>query len=265
MALLDDLDFAQQRLAVAYRASDTPQVLTFQLRTARPSEDPQADILLDDLVDTINRGGAGSDVFPPQRGAAALLSAVDPAGPEYTCSIEACGVAPVFLRNVVEALRDVGGLDNPVVAMSVFGSLAPDGGPLSAREAQVRAWLDDPRAYVRAWPSPGFPVFEREAMGAKICLRLDARVDAALEQELRAIVFRWLSATSHYVNQYGEPILNDPVDMARLMPRFARARNEFRVIIEEFTRSVAARAMLVNMLARFHATTAPIAEAEIAL
>jgi hypothetical protein len=68
------------------------------------------------------------------------------------------GVAPKFMRTVVEELR-VAGMDQPVTSMQVVGSLPLDPTAMSVREGQVKAWLDDPTAYLEPWPNPQLPSF----------------------------------------------------------------------------------------------------------
>lgn len=267
MPILDALDFTRNDLAVTYRASDAPQTLSFRIRTQGPIADPELGSMVEDLIGVVEMGGAGSDVFPPEIGAAKLVAG-DPGapGPDLAFDLEIRGAAPVFLRSAIESVRFVGGIDNLIVAMHVSGSLPLVPGAPCAREADVRAWLDDPDAYPRAWPSPGFKVIAGKAMGALIRIRLGVRVDATIEEHLRSVVFHWLYATNTYVSSHAEWMPNEPRHLSRLMPKFARARNEFRVTIEQFTRRPGpARALLVNMLARFHATVAPVGEAEIAL
>lgn len=270
MPLLDLLEFAPRGLSVAYRASSAPQEVAVALRTTRAGlEETACDILVEGLVEAVRRGAAGSDLFDPAAASARLVRG-DLGGdtPALSFVLELAGVAPVFLRCVVEALRDAGGPGNPVEAMQIFGALALDDSPLSIREGQVLAWLDDPSpaAYPRRWPHVPFAVREGEAVGAAITVRLADKVTRALDEELQATIFTWLELTNRYVNHYGEPVASSPDHMARLMPRFARSGRELRVRIEEFTRAtVPSRDVLVNMLASFHAAHARVTDVEIAL
>jgi hypothetical protein len=270
MPLLDLLEFAPQGLSVAYRASAAKQEVAVALRTSRAGlEETACGMLVEGLVEAIRRGAAGSDLFDPAAASAELVRAeLSGDTPALSFVLELAGVAPVFVRCVVEALRDAGGPGNPVEAMQLFGSFALDASPLSIREGQVLAWLDDPSpaAYPRRWPGVPFPVREREAAGAAIAVRLAEKVTRVLDEELQTTIFTWLELTNRYVNHYGEPVLSSPDHMARLMPKFARSGRELRVTIEEFTRAtVPARDLLVNMLTSFHAAHARVTDVEIAL
>lgn len=269
MPLLDDLEFAQAGLAVSYRGSPEPQSLTIYVATEHPQEGAYGPRFITTLINVINAGGAGGAHFHPATGLAELLSGPEypeAEGPHFNWELRVAGVSPLFMRNIVEALRLSGGLDNPTQTMSIRGSLPLDDTELSAREAEVKAWLDDPDAYVGEWPDPGFPIKEREIPGASLRVRLGKSLNAQTEDLLKGVCLQWLAATHDYMNEYGEPILDEPDRLARLLPKFGATKRELRAYCEEFTRTRGpSRAMLVNMLARYHAQVLPIESAEIAL
>lgn len=269
MPLLDDLDFVQTGLSVSYRGSVEPQTLTIYVGTEGQQEAAYGPRFITTLINVINAGGAGGAHFHPAQGLAELLSGPtypDAEGPQFNWDIRVAGVSPLFIRNIVEALRLSGGLDNPTQVMSIRGSLPLDATELSVGETEVKAWLDDPLVYVGEWPEPGFPIREREILGASLRIVLGKDLNAQTEDQLRGVCLQWLAATYNYVNEYGEPILDEPDRIARLLPKFGATKRELRAFFEEFTRIRApSRAMIVNMLARFHALVLPIEEVEIAL
>lgn len=269
MPLLDNLDFTQNALAVSYRGSQDPQTLTIHVTTAEPEEAAYGPRFITTLMDVINSGGAGGSHFHPATGFAELLSGPtypDAEGPQFNWDLRVAGVSPLFVRNIVESLRLCGGVENPAQSMSIQGSLPLDDTELSVREAEVKAWLDDPLAYVGEWPAPGFPIKQRESPSAALRIRLGKNLNAATEDELKGVCLQWLAATYNYVNEYGEPILDEPDRLARLLPKFGATRRELRAFYEEFTRTrFPARAVIVNMLARYHAAVLPITDVELAL
>lgn len=269
MPLLDDLDFVQNSLSVSYRASQEPQTLSIYVATDHAEEAAYGPRFITTLINVINSGGAGGVHFHPATGLAELLSGPtypEGEGPQFNWDLRVAGVSPLFVRNIVEALRLSGGLENPTQAMSIRGSLPLDDTELSARETDVKAWLEDPLAYVGEWIDPGFPIKQRESPNAGLRIRLGKNLNAATEDELKGVCLQWLAATLNYMNEFGEPILDEPDRLARLLPKFGATKRELRAFYEEFTRSrVPSRAVIVNMLARFHAQVLPIEEVELAL
>ena len=269
MPLLNDLDFVRDHLSVAYRGSETPQELTIRVRVTEARRGAFGPRFIVTLRDLILCGAAGGHHFSPATGAAELLSGPEypeGEGPEFEWILRVDGVSPLFLRSVVEALRLSGGWENPVIEMSLFGSLPLDASELSVNEAHIKAWLDDPLAYVQEWPTPGFPISEREAFGASLRIRLADKLDKASQDLLQAACLQWIAGTYNYMNLHGEPILDAPERLSRLMPKFAVTKRELRAFYEEFTRSrVPARAVIVNLLTRFHLTVCPIEDVQLAL
>jgi hypothetical protein len=266
--LLSHLDFTKDSLWVRYRASAEPQRLDIEIRSAGPVPVEFGRVYLRRVLDIVNFGAAGGPIFDPALGAARLLAGPPEGaafGPDYRWAIEIAGVAPIALRTFVEQLRSSGGLLQPVTSMALWGSLPPDAGPLSVTESDVRAWLRDPDAYVDSWPSPGFPVRSREvASGATLRVELADEITRPIAEALRTLGVAWVNVTSEYVAEWGAHAVITPA--WKLLPSFGMGRRELSARYPEFPRRRApARAAIVNMLARFHRTVAPIVEAEVGL
>lgn len=266
--MLSYLDFAKDKLWVRYRASEEPQRLDVDIHTTGPIPVDFAGAFRRRILDMVNYGAAGGSLFDPVLGKARLLSAPDEGpmfGPDYRWSLEIAGVAPIALRTFVEQLRVSGGLIQPVTSMALQGSLPTDGSALSVDADRVRGWLRDPSAYTEEWPSPGFPVIAREvSSGATLRIALDDAIDAALSDTLRTLAISWVNFTSEYLAEHGEHVRVDPG--WKLLPSFGLGKREISARYREFPRKrLASRAVIVNMLARFHQTVAPIAEVEVGL
>jgi hypothetical protein len=269
MPLFDELDFAANALKVSYRGSDEAQELSIQLRLHHPEPDCIAPGRFHIVHDTIDYGGASGAEFHP-RGSNVDLLAGDiepgPEGPELSWLLRVTGVSPLFVRNIVERMRIAGDEDNPVVAMSIQGSLPLDHSPLSVREADVRAWLESAEVYPGEFPDPGFPITQRDAMGASIRVRLKADLTEDAEDHFHGMCFQWLSATHTYADRWGDATEDDPDRLSRLVPKLGARKRELRAYFEEYTRlRPPARAVLVNMLCKFHHCILPIERVDLAL
>jgi hypothetical protein len=267
MPLLPHLEFASRALTVSYRGSLDPQDVTIDVAVLAPPAAPFAHMAMRAVVDAVNAGVAGGDVFSPGAGRAERLAGpwydADALGANYRWVIEVAGVAPLFVRNMVEELRRAG-MNRDVVAMSIVGALPVDATPMSVREAHVRAWLDDAGAYLPAWPSLGVPVTStpRET-GAALRLEMAQPISPPVRQALEDLSVNWLNFIRNYVGERGGMVYADP---HKTLPSFGQSKTEFRALYEEFLYAKGpARALLVNMLARFHERVARIAAAEIAL
>jgi hypothetical protein len=266
--LLSRLDFvARGGLSVAYRASPTPQEVSIDVVTSGIPVKGTANWQIRALVDTINAGGAGGSVFPPSQGFAEMLSGPrfdsDALRPDHHIVLRVAAVAPLFLRSIVEDMRYVG-VHHPVTDVRITGSLPLDPGPLSVREAHVRAWLDDPSAYLDRWPTPGFPLsFSDLREGAALRVVLASNLTPGLRERLEQLSIRWLNAIRNNVSYDGREVVINP---GKVLPAFGQGKTEFRAGYAElpFAREPA-QAVLANLLTRFHEQVAPIAEAEIAL
>ena len=81
---------------------------------------------------------------------------------------------------------------------------------------------------------------------------------------LRTLAISWVNFTSEYLAEHGEHVRVDPG--WKLLPSFGLGKREISARYREFPRKrLASRAVIVNMLARFHKTVAPIAEVEVGL
>jgi hypothetical protein len=257
-------------LDVAYRASAEPQLLDVRVKLSGPAEAPLAPWAIGTLVECINRGLAGGAELAPSLGSAALEAgptgegppAAGELGPEYAFRLSVAGVSPRFLRVIVENLAACGGRASRVLGISIVGALPPDGSPLSAREREVSAWLEDPDAYPGTFRDPGFPVALRAVpRGAALRVTLASKTTDVAAPALEDLFSSWQSAVLTYPNATRTARgLMDPHGT------FARTRTDFfaKVTLFDHARGPC-RAALVTALARFHATVTPIASAEIAM
>jgi hypothetical protein len=272
MPLLTGLDFAANALVVSYRAQEQPQDLEIDIETTGVAGEPTASILLNSVITSINAGAAGGVHFAPWLSSAEHLTgpwhADDAVGPAYRWTLRVAAVAPLFIRSIVERLRGVGFTEN-VRFMRILGSAALDSSELSVRENQVRSWLDDPSAYQGAWPHAEFPLTVRRSRGATLRVELATRITPELRDQLETLYLLWLNSVTSYVSDPGfleegnrEVIFNPH----KMFPATGVGKTEFRAASEEFLHTRGpARAVLCNMLGRFHRTVSPIVEAEIGL
>ncbi len=269
MPLVNRLDFARSNLALAYRASPEPQQLYLDVvARAPPAEVPMAHWCIAQLLDTINSGGAGGAVFSPSQGFARCLTGpqtpAEASTHRYQWTLEIAAVAPRFMRNFVEELRRAG-MEQPITAMRIAGALPPDRSPLSVTEHEVRAWLDDPTAYLEAWPTPGFPVtFTETNEGALLRIELGERITPALRLELERVCVLWINSMRNCAAELGGDV--SLIDVGKVLPVFAQTKVELRARYGEFLYLRApAQAMIVNLLQRFHDEVAPLAALEVVL
>lgn len=257
MALHPFLDSIQ--LDVAYRGSLESQMLDVVVKTDGAPELPLAQWAIESLVSCINRGLAGGAEFAPTEGQAVLEKAESlPNVQSFRMVLRA--VSPRFMRVIVEHLA-ASAHPHRVTSISIFGSLPTDATPLSVREPQVVAWLADAEAYPRAFPNPPFRVTMKHIpRGATLKVmvaggRLE-EVAPALEEAFSA----WQTAVLTYPT-----LAKQGRGFAAPHATFARTRTELfaKLALFDHTREPARNA-LVNALARFHATVAPIAAVEIA-
>ncbi|MGK3983610.1 hypothetical protein WME99_11280 [Sorangium sp. So ce136] len=268
MPLLDALDFVKTDLIVRYRGSAEPQELSIDVKLARKAGKERAPQIIRPLIDTIAFGAAGGAEFAPWLGEAELLSGPwDPPeslGPNLSYRLRIAAVSPLFMRSMVENLREVG-FRSKVKSMSILGSLAPDASPLSVHEGHVRAWLDDPTAHCSAWPEVPFPLKTRRTdETAEFRVVLAKGLTPKLREDLETLSYIWMNSVDDYVDEEGEQVELHRLDQR--MPAFGRTKTEFRASFKEFLHvREPSRAVLSNMLVRFHHRVAKIAEAEIAV
>jgi hypothetical protein len=259
--VLYDMDFVQGGLDVAYRASPGPQELVITVLAAGKAEFPMSVASVAALLEAVNRGGAGGDVFSPTAGHAKRLDGPwqgeETLGPSYRWTLEVAAVAPLFLRNMVEELRRVGA-NHAVQRLSLFGSLPLDDTALSVRTPKLRQWLDDRVTYLEAFPHTEFPVdVEPTDEGANLRVELGTLVTPELRRELEALSAWWLNCIRNYVSEDGLEVI---ANTWKTLPVFGSSRDEFRAHYSELLyKRAPARALLENLLLRFHQTVAPIA------
>ncbi|KYF68175.1 hypothetical protein BE11_36370 [Sorangium cellulosum] len=268
MPLLDALDFVKSDLVVRYRASAEPQELSIDVKLARKAGKESAPQIVRSLIDIIALGAAGGADFPPWLGEAELVSGPwDPPeslGPGLSYRLRIAAVSPLYIRSMVERLRQAG-FRSKVKSMSIVGSLAPDASPLSVHEGHIRAWLDDPAAYQGAWPEVPFPLKTRRTdETAELRVVLSKGLTPKLREDLEVLSYLWMNAVDDYVDEEGEQVDLHRIDQR--FPTFGRTKTEFRASFKEFLHvREPSRAVLSNILVRFHHRVAKIAEAEIAV
>jgi hypothetical protein len=266
MPIVFNLDFVSTGLSVRYRASDAPQLVRLDVSLEQPAFDSAVPVIVNTFVRAIGAGAAGGAVFHPGVGSAKVLSGIDigddgEEGPDYAYELEIAGASPHFVRCIVDDMCAASG-ETKLRSLSLTGSLPLDEGPLSVREPQVKAWLDDPAAYPEQWPSPGFLVVAKEvARGMSLRVAFaDPMTDEVYDTVARA--FRsWQHAVHHYVNIPGTRLGGMDRDA-----QYGRKKFEFLAATPDFdyTRKPT-RDALVNVLVKLHEQVARIAEVEIGM
>lgn len=261
------LDFVQDHLSVEYRASEKPQTLVIEANIGFPiaSGGPTSMLWFERAMCA---GAAGGAEFSPVVGSAEHVSgplkSTDDGrfGPNYRWEMRVTAVSPFFLRNIVTRLGTIGA-NAKTTSARIKGSLPLDDSPLSVREATVIRWLDDPQAFMKAWADPGFPVkmTEGTTRAARTRVRFKGAVDKKLVDKLELALGIWQVTIDNY------PSLDlSRRGHAQAIAHTARTKSEVVCTHAEFDYArEPAQAVLVNMLAYFHAKVAPIAEAEITL
>lgn len=261
MPALFDMEFVDSDLLVAYRASAEPQQLTIEVTTAGKAEFPMSVASLRCLLEAINRGAAGGTVFSPLAGLAKRNDGPwegEPTlGPNYRWTLEVAGVAPLFMRNMVEELRRVGA-NHAVTQVSIVGSLPVDDGPMSIREGPLRGILNDRDRYLDAFPHKEFTVHhEPTDHVANVRVELAARVTPEVRSEFEATCIWWLNIIRNYVSDEGFEVA---MSASKSLPVFGSSRSELRAHYREILfKRPPAQAILQNLLYRFHKDVAPIA------
>jgi hypothetical protein len=268
MPLLSNLEFAKNDLIVAYRGSAEPQELTIELKTSGVAREEAAPQIIALFMGLSAFGGLGGDDFPPSASSVERISGPwDPPqslGPHYHYVLKVAGVSPLFLRTLVEWLRWAGHKSRKTNHVSIVGSLLPDDTPLSVTETHVRAWLDDPKAYLKRWPKVPFPIKESPATGVDLRLRVGAKVDAELREKFMGYCFAWLNATQDYVTADGEEA--ELLPPAKRFPKIGGSKSELSASFADYLNARdPAEDVLVNMLVHFHENVCPILEADISM
>jgi len=257
-------------LSIAYKGSETPQLVDVRVVTTAKARVAQARISMRYLVDAIELGAAGGAELPPTSGSCKLVKGSfavgdsDAKGPKFGWTLELAGVSPKFLRVMVEQLSIAGGsADVPVESLTIAGTLQPGFDPLSVREAALLPWLDDPDAYPAAWPDPGFGLaYQSIPRGASVTIQLGGAATPEIVEKLTYILTIWGTVTTTYPN--AEKAVGN-VNVATPMPRISRKKMDVLARWDVFDAYPPPKmAILTNMLARFHRTVCPIARVEYA-
>lgn len=267
MPLLEGFDFLRLGFDVSYRASDEPQTLRIDVTTIDKSTKRSAPIIVKRLIELVNAGAASGALFSPDASFAERLSGPwdgpDAFGPDFSWVLRVKAVSPLFLRTMVDQLRKCGH-DQAVTTMRIKGELAPDGSAHSVDAARMRAWLDDPDAYVDEWPNPGFEVVAKESEHTYVAVTMAAPIEPPFEEALKHTAMRWLIAAAAYVDDDGRAIMRTKESLERHLPAFDTNGDCFVASFEEFRhRFMPARAIIVNMLAKMSAQGAAIKRVEI--
>ncbi len=254
---------------IAYRGSEEPQSLEIRVKTGGVAELPLAAWGVGTLIECINRGLAGGLEFAPSQGEAKLLAGPTGEGPEVSgergpglrFQLQVAGVSPRFLRTMVEYFA-ASGHPHPLISLTIVGGLALDGSRLSVRDTELSRWLDDPAAYVQAWPKPGFRVTTKGApRGASVRVRLQNARAEDVAAELERTFSAWQSAVLTYPN-----LARDGRGLMDPHCVFARTRTDVLARVSLFDHSSApVRDSLVNALSWFHEKITPIAEVDVAM
>lgn len=237
-------------VSVRYRGSPSPQLLDVSFTRAEAIDPGELRAWSLGVVDGVTFGGAGGHLFDPAAGAAAIVNErVD--GVRADVRFEIAGVAPLFLRTMIESLAmNVG----PLESVAIRGALPPAGDEASAESADVKRWLASGREYLARWPRVGFPVREGETNGFALHVRLADAFDDGSRQELLQLVIVWRGQVAFHADESGAFPENLGDRFQEQWPSFGTTTRELRACAQELVHApVPSSALLVNMLCRFHA------------
>lgn len=249
-----------RNVAVRYRGAASPQLVDVSFVAAGEVAPEIVQAWAFQMVSDVSFGGAGGDLFHPGAGAASIVQQrVE--GRRGDIRFELAGVAPLFLRTLIESLAmKTSGLET-VIVQGALPPIADD--PASVQSDDVLRWLSAGRDYLPRWPAPGFPIAPGDASGLALRVRAKDAFDDATGKALVDLIYVWRAQISEYADDSGA----FPVDLALrfpvLWPWFGRGTREMRALFDELPHAHGPSvAVLVNMLCRFHAV-APIYECEI--
>jgi hypothetical protein len=266
MALNTIVKFAEKNLEVAYRASAEPQSLRIRVELDGKRPDDRAGDHLDSLLFNVSHGIAGGPAFHPAKCAIKLVSGPRKktdkgiAGPKFDWKLEVAGLAPKYVRSIVQRLAAIGGMVS-VVKMEIEGSLAADKTESTVTTAIVKKWLADPTAFVDAWPEPGFEIKESKAKkAAAVRVVLAATISADQKTELDALReafdrehMLYRTAKDELANIYGDV-------------KTAYQGAEMKFGYDKFQAAGGPpRNALINLVARFHEKVAKVSMLELSL
>jgi hypothetical protein len=268
MPIISGLEFVQKDLTVAYRASAEPQRLEVLASIKGFAAFPFGPISMLWFERGIRAGGAGGAEFAPTAGIATHVSGPlkngDEGfmGPDFRWELEVASVSPYFLRNIVSTFSNIGA-PYETTSVSILGSLPVDDSPLSVRESDVKAWLEDDHSFMKAWADPGFPLKTVEANrnAATVRLVLDRDIDKQLSDDILTAIGTWNVLVDSYPN-----LARTGRGKGHAGPRTATKKREMVTTYDEFDYlRDPSQALLSNVLSHFHAKVCPIREAEISL
>ncbi len=263
MPLLDGLEFAASNLFVGYRAAVEPQMLEIVVRSDSELPNPVTDAALAMLQRGVAEGAGAGAPFDPKAGVFEPLSQTS-TGRELRWTVRVASVCPELLRIAIEKLRFAGGPGSATTGMSFMGQLPPDRTPASVDTYEMLRWLDGPR-YPGITSNPGFPITTAESAAACWMVSVGG-LNAALAAALEEIAFDWRSLVAEYVSDENTPVRIDAEHPHLQLPHSGWSKVEFRARYESFRHAAQpSYAMLINLLARFHATVAPIDACEVRL
>ncbi len=267
---MSNLDFSGTALQVAYRESPEPQTLALYIKIASDPVAPYVNVAVANIVDAIALGAAGGRAFDPRVGQARVLTGPmtdeEAVGAEHHFTLEVEGVARTFMRNVVEQLS-LSGVGYPVTTISVVGSVPTDQSDHSVTTPMVQYWLANAKDYPEAWGQWPFRVIDaaRHPHEDRTELRvlLDGALTAEMRQRLEELCQYWVTFIQLYRTELGGEVQFNP---HKSLPAYGQAKDELRAFFPEFLWTPQpAKAVLLNMLTRFHHEQNALVEVEVAL
>lgn len=213
--------FAEENLSVMYRGSLQPQQVAISIEIDPAYRKPKADTLY--WISVISESGmiGGAD-FPPEAGSIrAIEDFGEGSGSRRSGVIEVTAMSPWFVRNIANYLVR----SAEVRSMTIDGTLAPDGGPLSVDTAAMRRWMKNRTdAYVGRWPELGFDLIEISTPG-KLSLKLGLRENVTRDhiETLELALANWGSSLRYYPSRNKKSSGTMQVDQ-----KIARTKREIR-------------------------------------
>ena len=252
---------------VSFLEGDERQRVDVMARYASAPELPLPPWAIATIVEAIASGACCGGELDPEKAFCAIVSgptAIGQARPDelstdYRWTLEVAGLSTKWLPAMVEHLV-AAGLPHDVQLVSIVGERPTDRTSKSARSPEVIAALRAPLSRAGARESPGFSLERRPvARGLSIKVRLRTVVTPAIAHAFELTISAWQGAVLTYPNL----AVNARGFMdAQLV--FARTRSELFARASLFDHATGiTRDALVNAMARFHKTTAPIEVLEI--
>lgn len=250
------------RLHLAYRAVSGPQRLNIEAALAAPDEGAGLPTAMRMLVEAINGGAAGGEVFPPSEGVARVLSGPlmlpgrpsrDP-GPRYRWELEIAGVVPSFWR-IATAVLAFGAAPIPLTDLAILGSERVDDSSWSITGPKLAVQMREVQGYAGAFPTLPFEVRRGDIpQGCAIRIHFTTPLNAELVERLGDLLALWGVLT------VGCPCLEGiHLGGRTFVDRLGITTVEYSRYIEDFDYlRAASEPLLLNMLARF-CSIAPIA------